>query len=191
MRASAVLAMITFLLSISPEGAMSDQGEPKREPLTVYGEPVEAKHWTEDPSPEDVRDLTPEELSRIKRFARRITDWSDRYPHENVTAGQLSPAILDFYWQEWLDDEAPDRPASEEAVDVLGSAFGHYLIAKLGMRWVQITDKYGTDTCVRGSPGDVTVCPYSVVSKRVEARGVDFFGGVFEVTKQRLAESRE
>jgi hypothetical protein len=184
-RASGIIASI--LLGTTGV-AMSGEADRTREELTVYGETVAAERWAEDASPEQVRILGEAEVREIRRAASEIGDWARRYPHERIETGQLSPAILDYFWYEWLSDDAQDRATPEAAVRVLGSAFGHYLTLKLGMQWVEITDRYGTDVCVRGAPGDVTVCPESLVSKRVNSRDADFFGAIFEATRRQLAE---
>ena len=170
---------------------MSDDDAAKPEIEGHYGGTVEYTQTVEDAAAETVRDLGEAELERIASEASRLRDWSERYPHEAVTPGQVSIPILDFLWNEWLDDERPDRPSGEEAIRVLGSAFGHLLTLELDMRWVEVTDQYGTAVGVRAGVGDVTGYPYSSVEKRVETGGRYFFGDIHSVLAAQIAEARE
>jgi len=77
--------------------------------------------------------------------------------------------------QRLLDDKAFTKSQTYE-LQSLGVAFGDVLASELSMRWVMITDEYGTDPTLRFKDTSININAVTMISKRVERdQPVDVF----------------
>jgi hypothetical protein len=60
-----------------------------------------------------------------------------------------------------------------EAINLVGLAFGQLLVERFGLEWVALSDEHGTEIAVRG-PSDFTVFPTNFVAKRYESGDTGF-----------------
>jgi Domain of unknown function (DUF3806) len=73
----------------------------------------------------------------------------------------------------------------------LGVVFGDVLASELPLRWVMITDKYGTDPTLRFENTSININPLTMISKRVERdEPVDVFSLV-QKNRDALSEAEK
>jgi len=98
---------------------------------------------------------------------------------------ELSAEALDVLWVR-LSEELEDP---NEAINLVGLAFGQLLVERFGLEWVVLSDKHGTEIAVRG-PSNFTVFPTNFVAKRYESGDTGFLAPFAEEvgkTLQRLS----
>lgn len=72
----------------------------------------------------------------------------------------------DTTYATWAAADPSLREDPNAVVNRVGAGLGEHLRTRLPLRWVVVTDEYGTDMCVHGQPGDVVIAPMSMVGKR-------------------------
>jgi len=112
-----------------------------------------------------------ENLDRAKSIAEQYT---------GSKAEELVPAVLDRTLSAWRRANEGVRPEPNVIANALGIAFGHFLARELGLDWAVVSDEYGTDMALHGSPGDILLFPTSSVAKRIAAGENVFFNDLFQ-----------
>jgi hypothetical protein len=69
--------------------------------------------------------------------------------------------------QQLIDDKVFKKSQTYE-LQSLGIVFGDVLVSELPLRWVMITDEYGTDPTLRFKNTSLNINPLTMISKRVE-----------------------
>ena len=69
--------------------------------------------------------------------------------------------------QRLIDDKVFGKSQTYE-LQSLGIAFGDVLASELPLRWVMVTDEYGTDPTLRFKGTTVQINALTMISKRVE-----------------------
>ena len=105
-------------------------------------------------------------------------------------SGALAPTDMDRAFAGWLVASERHGYTDQAAVAVLGSAFGKYCAQTLRMHWVQVREAEHISFAVRADDCDVRAYPFDMISKRLPNRETGFFGNVYLVLKNRIAESR-
>ena len=81
----------------------------------------------------------------------------------------LSRGIADLGpLQRLIDDKVFAKTQTYE-LQSLGVAFGDVLASRLPLRWVMVTDEYGTDPTLRFKETSLQVNALTMISKRVES----------------------
>ena len=86
-----------------------------------------------------------------------------RYGTAALTRARKDLPIL----QRLLDDKVFEKSQTYE-LQSLGVAFGDVLASEFPLRWVMITDEYGTDPTLRFKNTSIAVYALTMISKRVE-----------------------
>ncbi len=86
-----------------------------------------------------------------------------RYGTASLTKTKADLPIL----QRLIDDKVFDKSQTYE-LQSLGVAFGDVLASELPLRWVLVTDEYGTDPTLRFKNTSINVNALTMISKRVE-----------------------
>jgi hypothetical protein len=86
-----------------------------------------------------------------------------RYGTPSLTKTKADLPIL----QRLLDDKAFAKNQTYE-LQCLGVALGDILAAELPLRWVMVTDEYGTDPTLRFKDSTIQVNALTMISKRLE-----------------------
>jgi hypothetical protein len=90
--------------------------------------------------------------------------------------------------QRMVDDRIFSKSQTYE-LHSLGVAFGDVLAKELGLRWVIVTDEYGTDPTLRYRDTTIQVNALTMVAKRVEeGRAVDL-QAIYEGVRSHIAET--
>jgi len=122
-----------------------------------------------DPIPQNIVELSAEELKSIKSDANRashfITILTDSKQKDDYTLKQLDRAF-----EIWINSEIESEFNKSDVIKIVGSAFGEYRMKNLNMRWVKVSDEYGTDFAIRSQVKDIMGFPYSSVLKSIKAK---------------------
>jgi hypothetical protein len=100
--------------------------------------------------------------------------------------GQLAADSLDELWA-LLQSQALDDP--NDAINLVGLAFGQLLVDRFALDWVALSDKHGTEIAVRG-PSNFTVFPTNFVAKRYESGETSFLAPFFDEVARTLEKLR-
>jgi len=138
-----------------------------------------------------VRELTDADRARLEHQRQIvIAELNKRYGTKALTQSKSDLALL----QKLLDDNAFARSQTVE-LQSMGVVFGDVLAHELGLRWVMITDEYGTDPTLLLPGTSEPQCFFNaltMISKRVE-QGRDsnvtwLFGVMEDQVRQKRAE---
>ena len=66
----------------------------------------------------------------------------------------------------WFATRRRKRPDPNPIINRTGAGLGELLIKALGLRWVVVTDEYGTEMAVHGDAGNIVLFPMNAVGKR-------------------------
>jgi uncharacterized protein DUF3806 len=109
-------------------------------------------------------ELTPEGSQRLDQQRAIVAHAAkQRYGTSALTKTQKDLPIL----QRLLDDNVFKKSQTYE-LQSLGVAFGDVLADEFPLRWVTITDEYGTDPTLRFKNTSVNINALTMISKRVE-----------------------
>jgi hypothetical protein len=88
--------------------------------------------------------------------------------------------------QRLIDDQAFSKAQTYE-LQSLGVAFGDVLASELPLRWVMVTDEYGTDPTLRFKSTTIQINALTMISKRVEKGEAPDLRELLKVTREQLA----
>jgi hypothetical protein len=92
--------------------------------------------------------------------------------------------------QRLIDDKAFDRKQTYELQSV-GVAFGDVLASRLPLRWVMVTDEYGTDPTLRFKDTTVQINVLTMISRRIERGEEVNLTELLRITRRQLARLSE
>ena len=155
-----------------------------------YG-PLSSTRFEVKPVPQTLRSLKPEEdAARAGFVARAETLAREQGIQRSPGGGRLNPDELDELLKRWN----PPTASVEEfnlVAQVLGFAFGDYLVERHRLRWVVLSDEHGTDFAVTDEAGDFTAFPISTVGKRLDSGERDFLGPVAFTIQRQVTQVRQ
>jgi hypothetical protein len=109
-------------------------------------------------------DLSPDDSKRLDQQRALIaTAIRQRYGTQSLTRTKSDLPLL----QRLLDDRVFRKSQTYE-LQSLGVAFGDVLTSEFPLRWVMITDEYGTDPTLRFKDTGTNINALTMISKRVE-----------------------
>lgn len=117
------------------------------------------------------------ELAWIADNVAKATELANKYGGDEATA----PATLAGLDAVWVTLGTALRESGEDPnffINMVGLAFGQYLVDTVGVAWVLATDEHGTEIAVHGQPGDILVYPTNFVAKRWESGEAEFLAQV-------------
>jgi len=111
----------------------------------------------------------------------------------------VAKAVRQRYGISALTQTAADLPALQRLIDErafnksqtyelqsLGVAFGDVLSNELPLRWVIVTDEYGTDPTLRFESTTVQINALTMISKRIERDEIVNLGQLLQTTRDQL-----
>lgn len=107
------------------------------------------------------------------------------YYKPKLLQSDLTIKLLDFVFDDWLNDKNKERFSPDSIANGLGVVFGELLSKELSMKWVKVIDEYGEDYGIR-SHDNFTSFPISSVYKRIESGESGFFSDLFEMLKHTI-----
>ena len=109
-------------------------------------------------------ELSPEDSARLEtQRALVAAAIRKRYGPHTLTKTKADLAII----QRLVDDKVFANTQTDE-LQALGVVFGDVLANELGLRWVMVTDAYGTDPVLRYKETSIQLGALTMISKRVE-----------------------
>ena len=92
--------------------------------------------------------------------------------------------------QRLIDDKVFEKSQSYE-LQSLGVVFGDVLASELPLRWVMITDEYGTDPTLRFKNTSININALTMISKRVERGEPVDVSSLVEKNREALSEAEK
>jgi hypothetical protein len=129
-----------------------------------------------------IREITPDDAVWIAGQVSLAGRIAEHYQER----GNLDPIALDRVFNAWKDDQTTDKPPDQEIAQGLGCAFGDFLVRNHGVRWVVVTDSFGTELTVLSKTGWQTY-PINSVWKRIDPANLDLaiFEPIYQVFLKR------
>ena len=121
------------------------------------------------------------ELGWIEDNLRKAREFVGKEKDENIELKELDDAFA-----KWLDTNDPENEDPNPFINVFGIAFGQYLVDQLGLKWMVVTDRDGTEMAVYGQPGDILVFPTNFVAKRYVNKQKEFFSLFYPEMKKDI-----
>ena len=87
--------------------------------------------------------------------------------------------------QRLIDDKVFNKTQTYE-LQSLGIAFGDVLESELPLRWVMVTDEYGTDPTLRFKGTTVQINALTMISKRIEKDEKVNLSELLRITREQL-----
>ena len=132
-------------------------------------------------------ELTPEDKQRLdqqRALIARVT--KQRYGTTALTNSKKDIPIL----QRLLDDKVFKKSQTYE-LQSLGVVFGDVLASEFPLRWVTITDEYGTDPTLRYKDTSVNINALTMISKRVERDELVDVSELLRKTSEALSDAEK
>jgi Domain of unknown function (DUF3806) len=128
-------------------------------------------------------ELSPKDGARLERQRAVVSAAAkQRYGTAALTRTKRDLPVL----QRLIDDKA-FRKSQTYQLQCLGVAFGDVLASELLLRWVMVTDEYGTDPTLRFKDTPLNVNALSMISKRVERDEAVNVSELLRITREQLA----
>jgi hypothetical protein len=108
-------------------------------------------------------ELSREDEARLDRQRALVAAAAKRGGAGDLTGTKADLPVL----QKLIDDRVFNKSQTYE-LQSLGVAFGDVLSHELPLRWVMVTDEYGTDPTLRFKQTTVQINALTMISKRVE-----------------------
>jgi hypothetical protein len=127
--------------------------------------------------------LSPEDRTRLEQQRTVVaTAAKQRYGTPVLTETVSDLPVL----QHLIDDKVFRKTQTYE-LQSLGIAFGDVLASELPLRWVMVTDEYGTDPTLRFKGTTVQVNALTMISKRIEKDEAVDLQELLRITREHLA----
>jgi hypothetical protein len=123
-----------------------------------------SKREVPPPAKQKFTQLSRQQSERLEQQRIVIaTAAKQRYGTTGLTKTKSDLPIL----QRLLDDQAFSKTQTYQ-LQCLGVAFGDVLATELPLRWMMVTDEYGTDPTLRYKDSTIQIAALTMISKRVE-----------------------
>lgn len=143
-----------------------------------------SKRDTAQPAKQKFTELSREDSARLEQQRGVIVaTLKERYGTPALTKTQADLPVL----QRLLDDRAFTKTETYE-LQCLGVAFGDVLASELPLRWVMVTDAYGTDPTLRYKDSTIQINALTMISKRVEDDRETHLAGLMAGIRQNVKE---
>lgn len=132
--------------------------------ITLFSVLGLSKQETPKPLPPRFSELSQDDIARLDRQRAVIAARAkQRYGTPALKKDASDLAVL----QRLIDDKAFARTQTYE-LQSLGVAFGDVMASELPLKWVMVTDEYGTDPTLRFKNTTLQINALTMISKRVE-----------------------
>ncbi len=128
-------------------------------------------------------ELSPEDRERLDRQRAVVAaEVRKRYGAAKLTGTVSDLPVL----QKLIDDGAFEKTQTYE-LQSLGVAFGDVLASELPLRWVMVTDEFGTDPTLRFKNRTLQINALTMISKRIERGESVNLTYLLQTTREHLA----
>jgi len=123
-----------------------------------------SEHSGPRPAKQEFAELSYEDSARLEQQRRAVEGVvNERYGIPALTKTRQDLPTL----QRLLDDRVFSKTQTYE-LQCLGVAFGDVLASELPLRWMMVTDAFGTDPTLRYKDSSIQINALTMISKRVE-----------------------
>ena len=136
----------------------------------------------QDRSQPKFTELSPRNMVRLDRQRALIAATVQERYGSSLTQTTKDLPVL----QRLIDDSVFTKTQTYE-LQCLGIAFGDVLASALPLRWVMVTDEFGTDPTLRYKNSSLNVSALTMVSKRVERGEKPNLSELLRVTRDQIA----
>ncbi len=127
-------------------------------------------------------ELSGDDIARLdKQRALVVAAAKQRYGVSRLVRTKADLPVM----QRLIDDQAFTKTQTYE-LQSLGVAFGDVLASELPLRWVMITDEFGTDPTLRFKDTTIQVNALTMISKRIERDERVNLSRLLEITREQL-----
>ena len=144
-------------------------------------------HATVEPYPEDVIELTSDEIEPINNNALLVSSLFEKF---SVDPAAHTLDKLDHAFENWLFAQDRRGFQDEDVVEILGASFGNYCNETLGMKWIKVSDQYGASLAIDGNDYEFRGFPYDSIRKRIADSEHTFFRGIYVTLAHQKQNSR-
>jgi hypothetical protein len=142
-----------------------------------------SKRHVEQSTQPKFTELSREDVNRLELQRQVIAAVAkERYGLEALNKTKADLAVL----QRLLDDRVFSRSQTYEW-QCLGIAFGDVLVSELPLRWIMVTDEYGTDPTLRYKNSSIQINALTMISKRVERGEEVNVAALLRMTEEQTA----
>jgi len=132
--------------------------------MTLFGVLGLSKQEAPQPAPPRFSELSRDDIARLDR--QRAVIAAEAKHRYGIPALRRDASDLEVL-QRLIDDKAFAKTQTYE-LQSLGVAFGDVLASELPLRWVMVTDEYGTDPTLRLKKTSLQINALTMISQRVE-----------------------
>ena len=128
-------------------------------------------------------ELSRQDSTRLEQQRAVVTAAAkQRYGAKALTGTKSDLKVL----QDLIDDRVFTKSQTYE-LQCLGVTFGDVLASELPLRWVMVTDEYGTDPTLRFKDTTLQINALTIISKRVERDEPVRVSELLRKTREQLA----
>jgi uncharacterized protein DUF3806 len=151
--------------------------------IGFLGVPFGQSNSTATPEPKFTA-LSREDSARLEQQRAVVAVAAkQRYGTKALTGTKSDLPVL----QRLIDDKVFKKSQTYE-LQCLGVAFGDVLTSELPLRWVMVTDEYGTDPTLRFKKTTLQINALTIISKRVESDAHVDLSELLRITREQLAQ---
>jgi hypothetical protein len=126
-------------------------------------------------------ELSQDDKTRLEQERAVVAAAARRYGAGTLTRTKADLPVL----QKLIDDRVFNKSQTHE-LQSLGVAFGDVLSSELPLRWVMVTDEYGTDPTLRFKKTTVQINALTMISKRMERDEPVNLAELLRITREQL-----
>ena len=141
-----------------------------------------SKQKAAQPTMPKFSELSHEDSTRLEQQRAIVAAAKQRYGTSSLTKTAADLSVL----QRLIDDKVFSKTQTYE-LQSLGIAFGDVLASELPLRWVMVTDEYGTDSTLRFRNTSLNVNALTIISRRVERDEPVNVSDLLRITRNQLA----
>jgi hypothetical protein len=156
-------SMLTATLMVGLLSVLFGQSNPKPMPEPKFSE------------------LSKDDTARLERQRAVVVVVAKRYSPAPLTGTKSDLLVL----QRLIDDKVFTKSQTYE-LQCLGVAFGDVLTSELPLRWMMVTDEYGTDPTLRFKKTTLQINALTMISKRVERDEHVDVSELLRITREQL-----
>jgi hypothetical protein len=106
----------------------------------------------------------------------------------NYSLKSFTAVVLDELIDIWNDDSSRFDVSEPEFINIIGSAFGHFLNKTLESKWLIVTDEYGTDYTCQIDEIKLRAFPINSVSKAIHQKTEGSLEDIYLMLKYQKSE---
>jgi Domain of unknown function (DUF3806) len=146
--------------------------------IPMFSFPPDSQKHT---SPPTFAELSRDDEERLDQQREIIALAARRHYGKKLTRTKSDLPAL----QEMIDDRIFGKSQTYE-LQCLGVAFGDVLVSELPLRWVMVTDEYGTDPTLRYKKTTMQINALTMISKRIEQNRTVDLSELLRKTRNQL-----